>query len=309
MTESVDWTFDGTWPFEPHWHESGEGRMHYVDEGPRDGRPVVLVHGNPTWGYLYRAIVPPLVAGGNRVVVPDHLGFGRSEKPGNPELYRACRHARRLEGLLESLGLSAAVVVAHDWGGPTGLSWATRHPERVEGLFLVNTLAHEVRSERLPPGKRRMPLPMPLHLFRTPAVGELLVQGLDAFKPLMFKLGIERKECLTPAIRRAYRAVHSRWSERAAMLMLAREVPAAAGGAVNRMNAEIEGKLRSHFRSKPAHVVWGTKDRVLPPVYIEWWLDSLPDAEVTRIHHAGHFVQEDAPEQLASALTRFVSRL
>lgn len=308
MDNSVDWTFGGTWPFEPHWHESGEGRMHYVDEGPRDGRPVVLVHGNPTWGYLYREIIPPLVADGNRVIVPDHLGFGRSEKPGDPDLYRVARHAHRLDDLLESLGLNAAVVVAHDWGGPTGLFWATRHPERVAGLFLVNTLAHEVRSERLA-GGRRMPLPMPLHLFRTPAFGKLLVQGVDAFKPLMFRLGIERKQSLTPAVRRAYRAVHSRWSERAAMLVFARELPVAAGGPVNQMNIEIEAGLRRHFRSKPAHILWGMKDRVLRPTYIEWWLDSLPAAGVTRINEAGHFVQEDAPEQVIAALRRFVQRL
>ena len=102
MRRSVDWTFDGTWPFEPKWHETPEGAMHFVDEGPRGGRPVVLIHGNPTWGYLYREFIPALVAGGNRAIVPDHLGFGRSQKPGEPELYRVRRHAQRLELLLES---------------------------------------------------------------------------------------------------------------------------------------------------------------------------------------------------------------
>src|SRR5262245_34645291 len=86
--DSTDWSFDGTWPYKPHWFETGDGRMHYVDEGPRDGRPVVMVHGNPTWGYLYRRFIPPLIKAGFRVVVPDHLGFGRSDKPDDPELYR-----------------------------------------------------------------------------------------------------------------------------------------------------------------------------------------------------------------------------
>jgi haloalkane dehalogenase len=108
--------------------------MHYVDEGPSDGRPVVLLHGNPTWGYLYRHFIGPLSQAGHRAIVRDHLGFGRSDKPDRPELYTIARHAARLEGLLESLDLSGAVVVPQDWGGPIGLYWATRHPERVAGL-------------------------------------------------------------------------------------------------------------------------------------------------------------------------------
>ena len=310
MRGVADWTFDGTWPFQPRWFESADGRMHYVDEGPRSGRPVMLVHGNPTWGYLYREFIPALVAGGNRAIVPDHLGFGRSDKPRGPELYRVPRHARRLEALLESLDLKAAVLVPHDWGGPIGLFWATRHPHRVDGLFLINTLAHGFRREMLPAGKRKLPLPLPLHLFRTPGVGELLVQGLDAFKPLVFRLGIERKERLTPTVRRAYRDVHSGWAERAAMLMLPREIPIQAGGPVNDMNGEIEALLRQHFRSKPVRIVWGMKDRVLLPSYVDiLWLDTFPSAEVTRIDDAGHFVQEDAHERIVPELTGFLSEL
>ena len=89
----IDWTFEGTWPFEPKWFETAEGRLHYIDEGPRDGPPVIMVHGNPTWGYLWRNFVPPLVDAGFRTIVPDHLGFGRSDKPDNRQFYRIPRHA------------------------------------------------------------------------------------------------------------------------------------------------------------------------------------------------------------------------
>ena len=82
---TVDWTFGGTWPYEPRWFDSADGRLHYVDEGPRDGKPVVMVHGNPTWGYLYRNFISELTKEGYRCVVPDHLGFGRSDKPDEPE--------------------------------------------------------------------------------------------------------------------------------------------------------------------------------------------------------------------------------
>jgi pimeloyl-ACP methyl ester carboxylesterase len=211
----ADWTFEGTWPYEPRWFDSPDGRLHYVDEGPRDGRPVVMVHGNPTWGYLYRNFIPSLVEAGQRAIVPDHLGFGRSDKPSDAELYRVPRHAERLDALLESLDLGGATVVPQDWGGPIGLFWATRHPERVDGLFILNTYAHGWKPEALPPGKDKVPLPLPLRLFRMPGVGEVLVKGLDAFKRgFLFGQGVVHRERLTPTVKRAYREVHQGWSER-----------------------------------------------------------------------------------------------
>ena len=178
-----DWTFGGLWLFEPRWFETTDGRMHYVDEGPRDGRPVVLVHGNPTWGFLYRNFIGPLTEAGHRAIAPDHLGFGRSDKPSDPELYRIPRHVARLEALLESLDLRDAVVVPQDWGGPIGLSWAVAHPERVSGLFILNTYAHGPRG--------KIKLPLPLRLFRTPGVGEVLVKGLHMFvRGFLFRVGV-----------------------------------------------------------------------------------------------------------------------
>ena len=114
-----DWTFGGTWPYEPRWFESPDGRMHYVDVGPADGKPVVLVHGNPTWGYLYRHFIAGLVEAGHRAIVPDHLGFGRSDKPDDVQLYAVPKHADRMNALLESLDLHDATVVCQDWGGPS----------------------------------------------------------------------------------------------------------------------------------------------------------------------------------------------
>lgn len=151
---TTDWTFRGTWPFEPKWFDSVDGRMHYVDEGPRDGNPVVMMHGNPTWGFLYRNFIGPVTAAGHRAIVPDHLGFGRSDKPDRPGLYTIRRHAERLEALLESLDLSEATVVCQDWGGPTSLYWATRYPDRVRSLFILNTFAHR------PPTDVELPLPL-----------------------------------------------------------------------------------------------------------------------------------------------------
>ena len=164
--------------------------MHYIDEGPRDGRPVVLVHGNPTWGFVYRNFVGPLTNAGHRVIVPDHLGFGRSEKPRAASLCTVSRHIARFDALLESLDLHGATVVPQDWGGPIGLSWAVAHPERVERLFILNTFAHR------PPWK--VPIPLPLRLSRPRKPGEVLVKGLKMFvRGFLFPAGVIHPERLT----------------------------------------------------------------------------------------------------------------
>ena len=137
---------------------------------------------------------PPLVEAGHRAVVVDHLGFGRSDKPDRPELYAIERHCRRLDALLESLDLRDATLVPQDWGGPIGLWWAARHPDRLRSLFILNTFAHR------PPGK--VPLPLPLRLFRTPGVGEVMVKGLDLFKRVfLFRAGVIHRERLTAEIK------------------------------------------------------------------------------------------------------------
>jgi pimeloyl-ACP methyl ester carboxylesterase len=285
--------------------------MHYVDEGPQDGRPVVLLHGNPTWGYLYRNFIPPLVEAGHRAIVPDHLGFGRSDKPDEADLYGVPRHAERLDALLESLDLSGATVVPQDWGGPIGLRWATRHPQRVDGLFILNTFAHGFRPELLPPGKDKVPLPLPLRLFRTPGIGEVLVKGLDGFKRgFLFQQGVVHRDRLTPTVKRAYREVHSGWSERTSILVFPREIPVTGEGPVAQMNAEIEAGLKEQFRSKPVHVTWAMKDPAFVPEFLDnLWLDTFPDAEVTKLDDAGHYLQEDAHERIAPELVSFVNRL
>ncbi|MEO1087161.1 MAG: alpha/beta fold hydrolase, partial [Acidobacteriota bacterium] len=124
----TDWTFGGTWPYAPRYFDSPDGRLHYVDEGPRDGRPIVMVHGNPTWSYLYRRFIKAVTDAGYRAIAMDHLGFGRSDKPDRPELYRIPPHGDRCEALLDALDLRDATVLVQDWGGPIGLTWAARHP-------------------------------------------------------------------------------------------------------------------------------------------------------------------------------------
>jgi haloalkane dehalogenase len=297
----VDWTFGGLWPYEPRWFDTPDGRMHYVDEGPREGRPVVLVHGNPTWGFLYRNFVGRLADAGHRVIVPDHLGFGRSEKPARAELYRIPAHVGRFDALLESLDLSEATVVPQDWGGPIGLSWAVAHPQRVAGLFILNTYAHR------PPGK--VPLPLPLRLFRTPGVGEVMVKGLGLFhRVFLFRAGVVHHERLTPEVKRAYLAPHPSWSSRTGVLVFPREIPSGPEGPVSDLLAPLQQGLEREFRHKPVKIVWAMKDVAFTPQMLEQlWLRTFPDAQVVRLEDAGHYLQEDAHERIVPELLDFLA--
>jgi haloalkane dehalogenase len=156
-----------------------------------------------------------------------------------------------------------------------------------------------------------VPLPLPLRLFRTPGIGEVMVKGMDAFKRgFLFGQGVVHKERLTPVVKRAYRDVHQGWSERTSILVFPREIPVTGEGPVVQMNSEIEEGLKRDFRAKPVHITWAMKDVAFTPNVLDaLWLDTFPDAAVTRLDDAGHYLQEDAHELIAPELASFVSGL
>jgi haloalkane dehalogenase len=293
-----DWTFDGTWPHPPQWFDTPDGRMHFVDVGHRAGRPVVLVHGNPSWGYLFRHFIAPLVSAGHRVIVPDHLGFGRSDKPDRPGVYAIARHAQRLEALLESLALEQVTLVPHDWGGPIALAWATRHPARIAALALLGTFVHRPRG--------RVPMPLPLRLFRVRGIGELLVRGLHAIlRGFLFGAGTMRQERLGRAERAAYLAPHPTWASRGAVLAFARDFPAGPEGDVADLLDGIHAQL-ARLAALPTLLVWAGRDAVFGPAGLAAFRADFPEAEVLEVPDAGHFIQEDAHEIVVPALLAFL---
>lgn len=298
---ATDWTFNGTWPYEPKWFDSEDGRMHYIDEGPRDGDAVVLAHGNPTWGYLYRHFVGPLAEAGHRVIVPDHLGFGRSDKPDDAPLYTINRHVDRFDALLESLDVKNATVVCQDWGGMISLGWAVRHPERIGRLFILNTYAHRPRGA--------VKLPAPIRLFQTPGLGELLVKRLHFFvRVFLFQAGVVKKDRLTKDVKAAYLAPHPDYESRTPILVFPREIPSGPTGRVADLGGEVEEGLEKHFRSKPVKIMWAMKDLAFTPDMIDQlWLTTFPHAEVIRIEEAGHYLQEDAHELIVPELLDFLA--
>lgn len=301
-SNETDWSFGGAWPYAPKWFDTPDGRLHYIDEGPRDGIPIIMVHGNPTWAYLYRRFIAAAVGRGYRAIAMDHLGFGRSDKPDRTRAYTIPKHADRCEALLESLDLQGAIIVVQDWGGPIGLTWAARHPERVYGLFVLNTFFQRPVA--------KVPLPSILKAFRTPVVGELMVKGAHAFvRQFLFRAGLHDPARLTETDHAAYLAPHPTWASRTGILAFPRQIPAGPAGPISDFVALEAAKLAKGFADKPVRIVWPMNDVAFKPETLDgMWLKAFPHAEVTRVEGAGHFIQEDAPDIAISALLAFAGK-
>lgn len=296
--DARDWTFGDTWPYEPKWLFTDGIRIHYVDEGPRDGEAVVLLHGNPTWSYLYRRFVQAVADAGFRAVAHDELGFGRSDKPHREPEYSIQRHARHFSALMDELALDGVTLVLQDWGGPIGLNWAVRNPDRVERLVLFNTWPGGATSD-YPNGA-----PGPFKLIRARGTGDLLVKGLHVFVRLFLFKGGTRP--LDENARAAYLAPHPSWASRAGVLAYPRLIPWDAGNPTWEVGRENEDGL-PRLAGNPVLICWPTKDRGFKEKELARWRERFPQAEVHEIE-AGHYIQEDAHEQVMPLVLDFLRR-
>jgi haloalkane dehalogenase len=261
-------------------------RMHYVDEG--DGDPVLLLHGEPTWAYLYRKLIPPL-AEVARVLAPDFFGFGRSDKPTRVEDYSYDFHYGSIERLAEALDLHGATVVVQDWGGPVGFRLAVEHPERVARLVVLNTGigAGEAPSPewlRFREFMRRVgPEILPGRLVRVSCVGELpddVVEAYDApFPSPESKAGVLAFPELVPT---------------------ELDHPSAA--------TMLEVRAALERWEKPALVLFSDSDPIFTPVAAERMAALIPGAGPAEIvAGAGHFLQEEKGEEIAERIVRFLA--
>ncbi|MEK7705841.1 MAG: alpha/beta fold hydrolase [Myxococcota bacterium] len=289
----VDTSLARLLPFASHVREVSGGWMHFVDEG--QGAPLLLVHGNPTWSYLYRDIVGPLAAR-HRVVVPDHLGFGLSERPAGAS-YALPWHIANLRDLVLGLDLHDLTLVLHDWGGPIGLGAALELGDRVRRLVLMNTWAW-----RLPSGAPIAPI---LAAIREPERGERLVLEHNFLVEQGIPGGIYHRDRVTQSLLEAYRRPTADAESRRAILTLVRSIPVGAAGAAAETMAGIERGLASlHL---PTLLIWGQRDPVFPPATVTVWQRLLPQATVAWLAEASHFLQEDAPQEIATLLLDWVA--
>ncbi len=281
------------YPFTSRHFEIDGVRMHYLDEGPPQGQALVLLHGNPTWSFYWRTLIPGL-SQTCRVIAPDHIGCGLSDQP---EHYPCPleRHIRNLEALLEHLQPGPVTLVMHDWGGAIGMGWAARHPGQVRRIVALNTSAFF-----------RPVLYWPIRLSRSPVLGDLLVRGLNAFALGALVMGTSQRRRFTPAVRAGYLAPWRSWRSRAAILRFVRDIPMEAGHPTRRTVAEIEAAL-PQFRQVPVLLLWGADDPVFTvDTFLQGWRQRFPQAGVHVFEHAGHYVVEDAHERILPLLLQFL---
>ena len=287
--------FDGTFPFESHWADAGGTRLHYVDEGPPDAPPVLMLHGNPTWSYMYRVPIRVLADAGHRCIAVDHMGFGASEKPPRPRDYTLARHVDNTLALIEALDLTGITLVGHDWGGPIGLGALLRARERFRAVAVMNTWAWELPSF-LPPFLRE---------FRTDGLGEILALGGNLFVESI-PGGMHRRDP-NPLMMEAYRAPFPDYWSRVGTLAFPRDVPLSERDPSAPLMADIHEGLGG--LDIPKLVIWGMRDRVFQPVFLEQWREVFPDARVVELEEAGHYLLEDQPEPIARELADFLAAI
>ena len=295
-------TFDGTFPFAPHFTAAPGFRMHYVDEG--SGPPIILIHGEPTWAYLYRNFIPVLYRR-FRVVVPDHMGFGKSETPSDAD-YTLERHARNLCTLIEELDLRDITLVMQDWGGPIGTVVASRYPDRMRRFVAMNTIFgtdRSVREERLTPWFAAIKaMEEAGHLEAVLGNLKYLVGGI------MMTLGIQRRDVVTDTWVRAYAAAFPTLEECRGAIAFPLE-----GLHLERIRDTLVGALPGLFKlgqaGVPAMMIEGMQDRAIwPHVAIAGFRAFFPRGTVHELAGAGHFIQEDAPEIVVPLIEEFCLR-
>ncbi len=277
------------YPFKDNFEEIDGVRLHYVDEG--SGPPILMVHGQPTWSYLYRKMIPPLVAAGYRCVAPDLMGFGLSDKPGDESAYTLRRHVELVTGLVEKLDLEGITTVGQDWGGPIGLRYAIDHQDNVRALVILNTLV------------RTMPVPLFFKLmFRSGGFSSFLTRRLDLFRRMVFRIGFKRP--LDPQAKEQYKMPHPNAASRAGIAAFPKMIPTSA----NHPNAEYISEIERTLREwdVPVLVMFSDKDMAFKVEEGQRIASMVPNGRFQVVHGTGHYLQEDAGEEIAERMVTFL---
>jgi cis-3-alkyl-4-acyloxetan-2-one decarboxylase len=280
------------YPFDPYAFKTASGaQLSYLDEGPRGETAVLMLHGNPTWSYYFRDLVREL-CGGVRCLAPDHIGMGLSEKPANYTYTLETRIAD-VEALILHLGVKRIRLVVHDWGGAIGFGLATRHPEWIERIVILNTAAF--RSERIP---------LRISVCRWPGLGALLVRGLNGFAGPATHLAMHRR-ALTPEQKRAYLFPYDSWNNRIAVHQFVRDIPMSEEHPSYPTLVRIEERLHL-LAAFPKLIVWGGRDFCFNDSFLARWREIYPEAKCLRLPEAGHYILEDGGEEARRPVIDFL---
>jgi len=284
------------YPFTGSYRNVNGHRLHVLDEG--SGDTILMLHGNPTWSFYYRDLVLGL-RGTHRVIVPDHIGCGLSDKPDEQSYdYTLRQRVDDLAALIDQAQIRGRItLLAHDWGGMIGMAYATRHPERIGRLILLNTAAFH-----LPKGKK---LPRTLWLCRHTPLGELFIRDTGLFTSVLARWAVCRP--MAQNVREAYLLPYRAPQDRTGLLRFVQDIPLEPGDASYDLVSQVQAELPA-FRQTPALILWGDRDFVFDQHFLLEWRRILPGAEVHRFAEAGHYVLEDAGAQILPLIRDFLDR-
>lgn len=270
--------------------------LHYLDQG--EGEPILMLHGNPTWSFYYRNLIWGL-QDRFRVIVPDHMGCGLSDKPSDARYeFTLERRVQDIEALIAHLKIDRPItLVMHDWGGMIGMAFAARNPGRISRLILMNTAAfHLPKTKKLPPS---------LWLCRNTPLDDFLVRQSGLFAKL-----VTRWCTVTPMpelVREGYLKPHSSAANRLGHLRFVQDIPLEAQDRSYNLVSEVEQKLPT-FRKTPTLILWGDKDFVFDQHFLDVWKQTLPEAEVHQFPEAGHLLLEDVGDKALTLINRFLEK-
>ena len=281
---------DLLYPFAPQNITLQGHNLSFVDQG--QGKVIVMLHGNPTWSFYYRNLVK-LLQKNYRIIVPDHMGCGLSDKPQDyPYILKT--HIENLESLLAQCKVEKFSLVVHDWGGAIGMGLAVRHPERLESVVVLNTAAF--RSPRIP---------LRINMCRIPVLGDIIVRGFNGFARAALSMAVVHR--MAPDVARTYLKPYDSWAHRVALLRFVQDIPLSPRDGSWQTLVNIESKL-VQLLNTPMLILWGGRDFCFNEEFYKEWLQRFPEAEKHFFPNAGHYVLEDAFEEIAPLITAFFKK-
>jgi haloalkane dehalogenase len=287
MKDTGEWLDTEEYPFKPRYFHTPVGKMHYVDEG--NGEPVVFIHGNPAWSFVYRKLITVL-SKKYRCIAPDHIGFGLSDKP-DYWSYLPEDHAKNLERLLEDLKLKNITLVVNDWGGPVGLSYAVAHPEKVKNIIITNSWLWPVNRDLYY---------LAFSLFMGGFIGSWLIKKFNFFAKVVMKKAFWDKGRLTPEIHMHYLKPFEKEDERKGCWVL----PGQIIGSTPWLKSLWD--KRGLLSDKNILIAWGMKDIAFREKEMNVWIRAFPNANVVRYNDAGHFISEEKGDDFAVKIENFL---
>ncbi|MEZ6090776.1 MAG: alpha/beta fold hydrolase [Pirellulaceae bacterium] len=285
-----DQSWQSEYPFTSRWLEINGQRYHFIREGCGE-HTILAVHGNPTWSFYWRKVVAQF-SSAMQVVAVDHIGCGLSDKP---QQYDYClrTHADNLKRLIENEDLRNITLLAHDWGGAIGLLALTEQKERFERIILLNTGA-------FPPPF----VPWRIGVLRAPLLGTFAIRGLNVFAGMAIKMAMSRRK-LHPAAAKGLLAPYQNWHDRVAIDQFVRDIPLTERHRTHQTLRELEASL-PNLGDLPALFIWGMRDWCFRPECMARLQESMPHARTVPIADAGHYVMEDATEEVLTAIDHFL---